>query len=67
MLILMGTSLTSARAIAKWCLMCGAAACKETMIEALEAKKRAAMAAGEAATVAVEEIDQTLSTLRKEG
>ena len=47
------------------CPLCGAQGTKETMIEALEARKRAAMAAGEAATKDVEEIDRQLSAMRK--
>ena len=49
------------------CPICGAMATKETKIEALEARRRAALAAGADAAKEVEEIDRQLLTMRKKG
>jgi hypothetical protein len=46
------------------CPVCGTPACKETMIETLEAQKRAALASGSDAINLVEEIDRRLIMLR---
>ena len=49
------------------CPVCGTAATKETKIEALEAKRAAALAAGGDANKEVEEIERKLLALRKDG
>ena len=51
----------------KKCPVCGARASQEMMIESLEARKAAAMAAGGDANEEVEEIDRRLAVIRNDG
>ena len=48
------------------CPICRTATSSETIIELLEVRRRAALAAGDAANNEVKEIDQKLLSLRKE-